>query len=104
MAKLSKEVLEEGRGHIRNSDLPGFMKWLVKHVPRYSINHEVVESTFEKIFKFSDTDKGLKMFEVGIANINPAADRGKRIVFVLGALAVAAFVIRDCSHRFGLDF
>lgn len=101
MAKLSEEVLEEGRNHIRRLDSFGFNKWMIHNVPTYCINHDVVMSTYNKLFASGDIAKGLKMFEA-IAGIDPAKELRKKfvgcgcVVFVgLGILGGVVYLFRS---------
>lgn len=100
--KLSAEVLDEGRALIRASDLDGYMAWVGKHAPL--MTPKFVRDTYEKIFKYGDTEKGLRLFEHVFPNYDPGAEM--RIVFIrlgmklltfLGLVGGVVYLVRSCT-------
>jgi hypothetical protein len=102
MAKLSAEVLEQGRDRIRAGDLEGFMAWVKKHVPLIKL--EIVRDTYTTVFKYGDTEKGLKLFEKVFPEVDMAKDirellfkMGIALMVLLGSLGGVVYLFRSCT-------
>ena len=100
--KLSSEVLEQGRDRIRNADLDGLMLWVKTHAPLMDDN--VVRNTFEKVFKWNDVEKALRMFDAGFVDYDPSKDLksifiklGVVLLLLLGALGGVVYLFRSCT-------
>jgi hypothetical protein len=100
MAKLSAEVLEEGRALIRQKNLDGFLAWVDRQ--RVAIDMEVVRDAYEKCFEYDDVDKALRLFEAIFPKADPAADLllgfsrlALRILLVLGVIGGLIYLIRN---------
>lgn len=102
MAKLSDEILEQGRERIRAQDLEGFMSWVQKHAP--NINAVTVKDTYSTIFKAQNTEKGLKLFEAVFPEVDPEKDArvtllalGILVLVLLGSLGGVVYLFQSCS-------
>ena len=107
--KISEEVLSEGRQHINNADLDGFLLWVRTNAPTIDIN--VIKEAYSVIFKFKDTNRGLIFFN----KVFPEYDisdymqqqalikylrfllRGLFIIFFIGALGGIVYLFRFCA-------
>ncbi len=102
MAKLSTEVLEKGRDRVRNADLEGLIAWTKAHAPL--MDEGMIRKTFEKVFKWKDSEKALKMFDAGFVDYDPNKDArgillrlGVLLLILLGALGGAVYLFRACT-------
>jgi hypothetical protein len=102
MAKLSAEVLEQGRERIRAGDLDGFMAWVKEHVP--FINLGTVRDTYTMVFKANDTVRGLRLFDKVFPEVDTARDLREGLVKLafrgmvfLGALGGVIYLIQTCT-------
>jgi len=100
MAKLSPEILEEGRELIRAYDLEGFLGWVRTHSPL--MNQDLIRSTYEKVFRAQDSEKGLKLFDAVFPNLDPGAERtgifvriGCLLFIGLGLLGGIVYLVRS---------
>lgn len=85
MAKLSNDVLREGRSLVISSDLEGLMAWTRQHAP--TVDQAMVESTFRLIFLAQDTPRGLKFFNAAFADYDPTTAK----IISVGVVAWGAF-------------
>jgi SH3-like domain-containing protein len=98
MAKLSVEVLTEGRNFIRAKDLDGFITWIKAN--NITIDTNVVRSTYERIFHADDMEKAIKMFDAVFPDIDPVADIVTfftklliKLLFIMGAIGGIVYLI-----------
>ena len=102
MARLSEQVLETGRGHIRAKDLNGFLKWAgAVDVP---IDLDLVGTTFAKCFAADDVKKALRMFEAAwggndVVTGDDMANAAKTIgrVVLVGKIVIAFVLLGAAS-------
>lgn len=86
MARLTEETLNEGRAFVRQRDLDGLVAWIER--TRVIIDIEVVKTTFEALFRASNTERALKVFNAAFLTADPVMDRVRGYV----GLAVLIFV------------
>jgi len=87
MAKLSEEMLEEGRDYLHAKDMGGFMKWVDRS--RIMIKKDVLHDTLKRCIDSDDIDKAIKMFDAGFVNAD-TSERTKvwaALLLVLGVIA-----------------
>jgi hypothetical protein len=85
--KLSDEVLDEGRTHIRARNLDGLKAWVEKHA--YSISAEEVAKTYKLLFMAKDTTRALKLFDKVFTDLDPVLDvLGARIKTAVSCVSV----------------
>lgn len=78
MAKLSAEVLTEGRRLVLSSDLEGLNAWVRRYAP--TVDPKVVSGTFEKVFLAQDIAKGLKIFDAGFMEYDASIERASTLI------------------------
>ena len=98
MAKLSDEVLEEGRALVEAKDLAGFKLWCEKHA--YTVTWSELEKTYTPLFKYDQMDMALKLYDKFFPELDNAKHvRGGLIrlgcfVFIgLGALGGIVYLV-----------
>jgi len=98
MAKLSEEVLAEGRTFVEAQDLEGLKVWCETHAP--TVTWSEVEKTFALIFKAGDTPRALKLFDRFFPTVDPARDvrqalakLGCLLFLALGALGGVVYLV-----------
>ncbi len=87
MAKLSREMLDEGREFVRTQDLDGLIDWIKGS--RVTIDLDVVRKTFSQCFRAGDARKAVLIFDAAFTEADPTVDR----IVAWGKIAVALFVI-----------
>lgn len=107
MAKLSDDVLDAGRKHLRDGDLEGFMSW-VASVP-IPIDHADVRRYMGRCLESGDTARALRLFDAVWPKCDPVVDGlralarwamvlfavvGMAAVFVAAILHVADWVMK----------
>ena len=102
MAKLSAEVLEQGRERVRNADLEGLISWTKTHASL--MDEGMIRRTFSKVFHWKDTEKALRMFDAGFVDYDPEKDArgillrlGVILLLLLGALGGVVYLFRACT-------
>ncbi len=100
MAKLSEEVLEQGRECVRQQNLDGLTTWLDTHAAG-SVNRNVFLNTFRSVFTVGDVPKGLKFFNATFEEYDRTVDlaifwvKAGCVIFVLvGALGGFVYLLR----------
>lgn len=86
MAKISDATLTEGRRLVVQSDLEGLRSWKTSHAP--TLNEEVFEGSFKKLFEAGDTARALKFFNKAMDGYDPSIERAALAV----RLMVPAFL------------
>lgn len=76
--KLSNGTLDEGRALILASDLDRFVAWTGKHAPL--MTPQFIRDTYEKVFKYGDIEKGLRLFEAVFPDYDPGGGGGTSAV------------------------
>jgi hypothetical protein len=107
--KISEEVLNEGRLHITNADLDGFLAWVKTNAP--TINISAVKDAYSVIFRLKDTERGLKFFNKVFPEYDIAEEmatlalarylglllKGIFIIMFFGALGGIVYLFRSCA-------
>lgn len=91
MAFLDQEVLEVGRGHLRDGNLDAFIAW-ADEVPVH-IDLEYVRMTMGRCMESGDTSQALKLFEAVWPATDPVADAWVRIRGATILVTVIALVV-----------
>ena len=73
MAKLSEEVLEEGRQLLWKEDIDGFMEWVGR--TGVFVDKAVVRQSYEFFFAAGAPEKAIEMFDGTCPKWDPAEDR-----------------------------
>ncbi len=92
MAKLSGEVLEEGRKKITDSDLEGLMRWIETNTPGVFDEDSLrsMRKTFGMTFLIPDAPKAMKLFNHTFNDMDPQAEvlvMRIRIAAILGVVS-----------------
>ena len=102
MAKLSEDVLEQGRKTVRETDLEGLLLWVKVNAPL--MDEDIIQSTFVKVFAMRDTKKALKMFDAGFVDYDPTQEvlrvvlkLGMLLLVTLGAIGGVVYLVRSCT-------
>ena len=76
MAKLTDEVLKEGRAKVTGSDLEGLMEWVRTNAPGVFPEDTLrsMGKTFKMTFLAQDPARGLKLFNKTFADMDPQAE------------------------------
>lgn len=100
--KLPTDVLDEGRALILASDLDGLVAWVGKHAPL--MTQKFVRDTYEKVFRFGDTEKGLRLFDAVFPDYDPAVEMrrallhvGMKLLTLLGIIGGVVYLFRSCG-------
>lgn len=72
MAKLSEEVLDEGRDLVRAKDLEGFKVWCGKHA--YTVPWAVLEKDFSMLLRHDQVDMAVRLFDKFFPKVDPTSD------------------------------
>lgn len=103
MAKLPKEILEEGRSYIERGEMKSFYIWADMHTPL--IDKKLLQKTLEKALKVGDTDRVLRLFDGAVATYDTSEyrrDAIKLIFKIMWRLAVFAAVIGGCIYLYNV--
>jgi len=98
MAKLSEEVLAQGRAFVEAKDLDGFKAWAERYA--YTVTWAELEKTFTPLFKCDQMGIALKLFDKFFPALDNAVYLRKGLVrlgcmiFIgLGALGGVVYLI-----------
>ena len=98
--KLDQPTLEIGRAAIRNGDLASLVTWVTAHAPLVDV--KLIRDTYTSLFRYGDTEKGLKLFDRMFQDYDPAMDAryailklGAVVLGVLGALGGLLYLVRS---------
>lgn len=101
MARLSVEVLEEGRGFVRQKDLEGLVEWTQRHGSR-DLNYDVFIRGFEDVFRNNNERRALLMFDRTFSEMDPTVDAlvywltlAFKVVLGLGAVGGLVYLFRS---------
>lgn len=98
MARLSEEVLAEGRALVRAKDMEGLKLWCETHA--YTVTWSEIERSFAPLFKYNHLQMALKLFDKFFPDLDNAknvrrglARLGCLIFLGLGALGGVVYLI-----------
>ena len=81
MAKLSQNILDEGREFIYKKDVDGLIHWINRNHILVSI--APIRRSFELLFDVGADDKAIRLFDNTFGDIDPDAD-AKKIMINMG--------------------